>query len=129
MYIRPRFHLYWLILSIFSREINLNGSSASPKITNTWILKDYQKTLELFNGNNATKKIEILLKSKKGFQFDEENGGLQQKRSSLEKSNDTKIIGGKKKNEKFLKYTKKQSQMKMITIFCWMTLMNLNKKW
>ena len=92
-------------------------------VANLLIMKDYQKTLELFNGNNATKKIEILLKSKKGFQFDEENGGLQQKRSSLEKSNDTKIIGGKKKNEKILKYTKKlfgRSLNKFCQKFDWM---------
>ena len=66
-------------------------------IANLVIMMDYQKTLELFNGNNATKKFEILLKSKKGFQSDEENG-LQQKRSTSDISNISKIIN--KKNEK-----------------------------
>ena len=92
-------------------------------VANLLIMKDYQKTLQLFNGNNATKKFEILLKSKNGFQFDEENGGLQQKRSSLEKSNNSKIIDGKKKNEKILKYTKKlfgRSLNKFCQKFDWM---------
>ena len=89
-------------------------------IANLVIMMDYQKTLELFNGNNATKKFEILLKSKKGFQSDEENG-LQQKRSTSDISNISKIIN--KKNEKIPKYTKKlfgRSLNKFCQKFDWM---------
>ena len=94
-------------------------------IANFLIMVDYQKTLELVNGNNETKKFEILLKSKEGFQFDEENGP-QQKRSTIEKSNNSlsaKIIGGKSKNEKILKYSKKlfgRSLTKFCQKFDWM---------
>ena len=88
-------------------------------IANLLIMMDYEKTLELVNGNNETKKFEILLKSKKGFQFDEN-------RSTLEKSNNSmtaKIIGGKRKSEKILKYSKKlfgRSLNKFCQKFDWM---------